>query len=222
LRAFVGDFGTALARLPSVREHPLVRRCWPGDLLDRILRLWRERETLLMALDQLPQTFCHLDAFPRNLLVDEEAREVVALDWSYAGIGAVGAELAPMVAASVCFFDADPDQMGSIDEAVFEGYLEGLRAAGWPGEADRVRLGYTAAVSLHYGLFPLGVFILDEDLRTHFERVFARPVTEILDRWAELARFLLDQADEARQLVENQRRTRMAARTAAWTRMPTQ
>jgi hypothetical protein len=205
LRRAVGGFGAAFARLPSVSEHPLVRRCWPGDLLDRVMHLWEERETLLMALDLLPQTFCHLDAFSRNLLVDEEAQQVVALDWSYAGIGAVGAELAPMVAASVCFFDADPEQMPRIDQVVFDGYLEGLRAVGWNGHPEAVRLGYTAAGSLRYGLFPLGVFVLDENLRAHFERVFARPVDEILDRWVEVAGFLLELADEARQLMRSDR-----------------
>jgi hypothetical protein len=117
------------------------------------MHLWGERETLLLALDRLPQTFCHLDAFPRNLLVDDEAQEVVALDWSYAGIGAVGAELAPMVAASVCFFDAGPEQMQRIDDVVSVGYLEGLQTAWWDGNSDVVRLGYMAAASLRYGLF---------------------------------------------------------------------
>jgi hypothetical protein len=203
LRAFVGEFGGAFAALPSVRDYPLVRRCWPGDLLDRVLQLWEERDAFLAALEGLPQTFCHLDAFPRNLLVDPAAQDVVALDWSYAGIEAVGAELAPMVAASVCFFDADPDQMRGIDEAVFDGYVEGLRAAGWDGDPRLVRLGYAAAASIHYGLFPLGVFILDGDLRTHFERVFAHPAAEIADRWAQVARFLLGQADQVRQLLRS-------------------
>jgi Phosphotransferase enzyme family len=203
LRAFVGDFGPAFARLPSVRDEPFVRRCWPGGLLDRVLRLWEDRETFLRALDRMPQTFCHLDAFPRNLLFDGTGREVVALDWSYAGIAPVGAELAPMVAGSVSFFDAEPERMRSIDEVVFAGYLRGLRAAGWDADPRLVRLGYTAAASLRYGLFPLGVFMLDEDLRAHFERVFAHPVIEILDRWAEVAGFLLDQADEARRALRS-------------------
>jgi hypothetical protein len=182
----------------------LIRRCWPGGLLGRVQRLWEEREAFLDALEGLPQTLCHLDAFPRNLLVDQDAGEVVALDWSYAGIEAVGAELAPMVTASVCFFDAEPEQMGSIDQVVFDGYVQGLRAAGWTGSREIVRLGYTAAASLRYGLFPLGVFILSERLRDHFERVFAHPVTEILDRWAEVAGFLLGRADEARQLLRSE------------------
>jgi hypothetical protein len=201
LRAFVADFATPFTQLAEVRDHPLVRRCWPGELLPRVLRLWNERETFLRALEQLPQTFCHFDAFPRNLAIDEPTQQVVALDWSYAGIGAIGAELAPMVAASVSFFDAEPEQMASIDKIVFDAYVAGLRVAEWHGDAQLARLGYTAAASLHYGLFPFGIYVLEPHLRKHVENVFGHPVTEILDRWAHVVRFVLDQADEARAIA---------------------
>jgi len=200
LTAFVSTFEPAFAELHSLRENVLVRRCWPGDLFGRLIELWRDRRVLLSALDGLPQTFCHLDAFPGNLIVDDDAQEVIALDWSFAGVGPIGSELAPMVAASVCFYDAEPAQMWSIDEAVFNGYMEGLAAA-WEGKRDVVRFGYTAAAALHYGLFPLGVFLLDQRLRARFERLFGHPARELADRWATLVGFLLDQAAEARELL---------------------
>ena len=201
LRGFVDGLAPAFADMHEVRNHPLARRCWPEGQFQRVQLLWADRGTLLDALDQLPQTFCHLDAFPRNLLVQDGDEEVVALDWSYAGIGAVGSELASMAAASVCFHDAEPDQLSRIDELVFNGYLQGLRAAGWQGPEGAVRLGATAAASLHYGLFPMGVYLLDEDLRDHFERVFGHSAFDIADRWAQVCGFLLDQADEARDLL---------------------
>jgi hypothetical protein len=200
LRAFLDTFAPAFAQLPMVRDSPLLRRCWPDGLLDRVLHLWGERELFLDAIERLPQTFCHLDAFPRNLLI-HQSREIVALDWSFAGIGAVGTELAPMVAAGVCFYDAEPEQMPAIDELVFQGYLEGLRAAGWDGNSDLVRVGYTTAASLRYGLFPMGVFMLNDELRVRFENLFAHRAIDIADRWAKIATFLLDRADEARHLL---------------------
>lgn len=203
VRAMVRSFAEPFDQLPSSREHAMVRRCWPGSLLERMLELWRERELFLRALDELPQTFCHFDAWPRNLLVDSDRGEVVAVDWSYSGIGAVGAELAPMVAASVCFYDADVSAMRSIDDAVFGGYLEGIRSAGWSGSAALVRLGYTATASLRYALFPMGIHLLSDELRAHFERTFGRSAREIADRWVTLVGFLLDQADEARRLLRS-------------------
>jgi hypothetical protein len=202
LRLFVDTFATAFGQLPLVQDHPLIRRCWPDDVLDRLLKLWEERDKFLSALERLPQTFCHLDAFPRNLLINQIAMEVVALDWSFSGIGAVGTDLEPMIAASVCFYDAEPQQSWSLDELVFDAYLDGLRAAGWEGDARLARFGYTAAAALHYGLFPIGMFMLNQNLRQRFERLFAHPAADILDRWAVLVGFLLDQADEAGRLLQ--------------------
>src|SRR3712207_7779326 len=68
---------------------------FPYTTLFRSRRLWEERERFLTALDRLPQTFCHHDAFRRNLLVRRgpEGEELVALDWTQTGHGAVGQEL---------------------------------------------------------------------------------------------------------------------------------
>ena len=38
------------------------------DQVRRIHRLWEQRQRLLTALETLPKTFCHFDAFPRNLI----------------------------------------------------------------------------------------------------------------------------------------------------------
>jgi hypothetical protein len=172
-------------------------------LVDRVLRLYEERDAFLEALDRLPQTFCHLDAFPRNLLIDDRTEDggVIAVDWSFAGLAAVGTEIAPMVPASVWFFDAEPKEMERLGEVLFDGYVNGLRAAGWRGDERLVRFGYTAASALRYGLFPLGVYVLDRYVRARFERVLAHPVEEIVDRWAETEGVLLGQADEARHLL---------------------
>jgi phosphotransferase family enzyme len=203
LRAFVGTFRPAMEALPVMRDHPMVQRAWPDGLLDRVLGLWEERELLLGALERLPQTFCHLDAFPRNLMVDRTTGDLVALDWSYAGVGAIGTEVAPMVAASLSFHDAEPEDAEMLDAVVFDAYMDGLRATGWEGDSRQVRFGSTAAAALHYGLFPLGVFLADDGLRARFERLFAHPASDLADRWAKVTGFLLDQADEARDLLRS-------------------
>jgi hypothetical protein len=201
LRSVVNTYAPAYAQLDLVDNHTLVRQCWPNGVLDRLVRLWQDRELLLSALEHLRATFCHLDAFTRNLLVDRCTQDVVALDWSFAGIAPVGSELAPMVAASVAFYDAEPEQVCGIDRIVFDAYVSGLRAAGWEGDCRVVRLGYVASAALRYGLFPLGVMLLEDPIRQRFERVFRHAASDIVARWAQLAPFLLDQADEARRLL---------------------
>ncbi len=47
------------------------------DGVDGILRLWDERAAFLGALDRLPRTFCHMDAF-RHSLSAQRGREEAA------------------------------------------------------------------------------------------------------------------------------------------------
>lgn len=82
--------------------------------------------------------------------------ETVAVDWAFLGTAAVGEELASLVCASVMLADADPDRVRELGETCFEGYLAGLRDAGWDGDPKLVRLGY-AAGTIRYGLFPAAI-----------------------------------------------------------------
>ena len=207
LRSSVEAFVPGFDRLAEVRDHPLVRRCWPGELLDQVVELWEERHVLLDALDALPQSFCHLDAFPRNLLINPATNDIVAVDWASAGIAAVGTELGPAVMASACVGDTEPDQLEAIERAVFDAYLSGLRAAGWPGDAETVRYGYAASAALHYGLVPLGVYLLDDRLRLRFERLFGLEALGIADHWAAISAFLVERSQEARRLLGSAART---------------
>ena len=71
LRDFVAPSGPALAELEHLAGPggpPLLRRLYPPPVVAELGRLWAERERFLAALDRLPQTFCHHDAFRRNLL----------------------------------------------------------------------------------------------------------------------------------------------------------
>lgn len=200
-RAWTAGWAPLLAQLPQMRDHPLVRRCWPGDLPDRLLRLGAEADALFDALDGLPQTFCHLDAFSRNLLMrprPDGGEEMVAIDWAFAGIAPLGADLAPLVAASVAYFDADVAQLRAIEELAFAGYVEGLRAAGWRGDPRLVRFGSAVAAALRYALLPVGVLVTDERRATALEIAFGHPIGDLLDNRALLGAFLLDQVDAAR------------------------
>ena len=132
-RSRVATAEGAIAQLPTVLDHPLVRRAFPGDTAPRVLQLWADRATFFDALDQLPQTFCHLDAYPRNLFVRDDLKgdgRIVAIDWAFAGVSALGADLAALVGASLTFDEADLSTARELDQVVFASYLEGLQAAG--------------------------------------------------------------------------------------------
>jgi Phosphotransferase enzyme family len=195
-----------LERLAGPGGPPLLRQLYPPPVVTGLRRLWDERERFLAALDRLPRTFCHHDAFRRNLLVQQgpEGEELVALDWTQAGHGAVGEELAQLVVASLLYFETMGIAPRDLDAACFAGYVMGLREAGWAGEERLVRLGFTAAAALHntIGLLaPVLPMVTDPTLRSAVEDMLGRPFAEVVEGWADLWPFQFELADEARAML---------------------
>jgi hypothetical protein len=209
LRNFVEPSGpdvAALERLAGSDASPLERMLYPPTVVVEITRLWTERERFLTALDRLPQTFCHLDAFRRNLLhrAEPEGEEVVAIDWSYAGHGAVGQDLGQLVVASLQFFETVGIAPRDLDAACFAGYVAGLREAGWVGDERLARLGFTADAGLHSSVGLLGRIwsrVSDPVQRPVVEDQFGRSLEEVVAAWAELWPFQFALAEEARALL---------------------
>jgi Phosphotransferase enzyme family len=211
LRSWVGvePAGPAVAeleRLAGPGGPPLLRQLYPPPVIAELRRLWDERERFLAALDRLPRTFCHHDAFRRNLLVRRgpEGEELVALDWTQAGHGAVGEDLAQLVVASLLYFETAGIAPRDLDATCFAHYVAGLREAGWVGDKRLVRLGFTANAALHntVGLLHLVLpVVTDPALRLGVEELLGRPFAEVVDGWAALWSFQLELAEEARALL---------------------
>jgi hypothetical protein len=206
LRRVVTQAAPSIAQLPDVLQHPLGRRYFPGDTSARFYRLWAERERLLDALERLPRTICHLDAFSRNLFSRQadHGDQTVVIDWAFVGGGAVGEELEPLVCRTLLFTDVELAHAQELDGMVFAGYLDGLRDAGWQGDPRQVRLGYTAAVTLRC-LVSIGEvlpIILDESLHFLTPQIFGRPFEEMLDHDVACRRFQFGLEDEALQLLD--------------------
>jgi hypothetical protein len=209
LRDFVEPSGPNVAdleRLAGPGASPLARQLYPPPVVIEIKRLWTERERFLAALDWLPRTFCHHDAFRRNLLIraGPGGEEPVALDWAYAGHGAVGEDLEQLVVASLFFFETVGIAPRELDAVCFAGYVAGLRDAGWAGDERLVRLGFTAAAALRHtvGLLRLVLPVVsDPAQRPAMEDLFGRPLEEVVEAWAELWPFQFGLAEEARELL---------------------
>lgn len=87
---FLGYGSAGMAEIASLGQLPANRLWLDDDGVARTQRLWEERERLLSALDRLPQTFCHHDAFRRNLMIRSDSSgelETVAVDWAMVGTG---------------------------------------------------------------------------------------------------------------------------------------
>jgi len=208
LRQWGAQDAPGIKRLRASQEHPLVRRVYPPAVAESLFRLWEERAAFLSALDDLPQTFCHLDAFRRNLLARHTADgrcQTVAIDWAFTGVGAIGEEIGSLVLASLSHNEVEWEEGLSLDRIVFDGYLEGLREVGWSGDRRAVRFGYTASTVLRYG-FCLRInlsVLVDESVRVRWERSLGRPMEDVADLWGEGGSFLLGLLEEARALMDS-------------------
>jgi hypothetical protein len=76
--------------------HPLARETFPSGLRDGALFGHAHRERLYQISASLPRTLCHLDFWPKNLFRRPDG-EIVVIDWSFAGDGAVGEDAGNLV-----------------------------------------------------------------------------------------------------------------------------
>jgi hypothetical protein len=127
-------------REPVVWDHPEAAAAWSDDLRSGLRRLWDRREVLVGQAEALPRTLCHLDVWPMNLIARESpSDEIVLLDWAFAGAGAVGEDVANLIADSVADGLIDPALLPEIDQTCTSAYLRGLRDGGWSGGDAEVR-----------------------------------------------------------------------------------
>jgi hypothetical protein len=197
------------SRYPDAWSHPLVRHAFPqpGAVASRLRRLAVAKRRLLAALGRMPPTLCHLDAYSRNLISRRppsgargHEEQTVALDWALMGVGAVGDDLAQLVAGGLFFLDVPASDAESFWDLALAGYLDGLRDADWRGDARLARFAAAASMAMRCG-FTIPAMILDvaldDERREAMERRWGHPRDELLAQWGAGASFVLDRADEA-------------------------
>jgi len=200
---------TPVALLLEHRDNPWIQRMHPPDVLERILRVWEEREWFYRVIAGLPQTFCHQDAFRRNLFRRGHAHEeTVAIDWAGAGIAPIGAEMVPLVVTTVGMHEFEVERWRELEGAALAGYLQGLNEGGWKGDPRLPRLGYAASVILRFGV-PGNLQVatlLNEQQWPELEKSVGCPIGELCDFWAHVRRsVVLPFAEEAHTLSRDLR-----------------
>lgn len=191
---------------------PLVRAAFPDPVAARLRRLHTEREGFLAALERLPQTLCHLDAFSGNLLarrVGTGEEQTVALDWAFVGLAAVGEEVGHLVAWTLMLGDVVVSKAENLRGIVIAGYIAGLREAGWTGgtvELTRaVARGAALGAALRWAFSAADSAVrpaYDERARAAIERQTGRSVAEVVAQRVRLVSFLLDWLDDALDVTE--------------------
>jgi hypothetical protein len=198
IHAYRADLERTL-HLRQVRDH------FDSQTLARITRLLDDQTQFMRWLSRLPETLCHHDAALANLFAvrrPDGLLETVAVDWEKIGPGPIGAEIATLTFGTLRRCEFDVARADELDSAVFDGYLAGLREAGWHGRVEVVRLGYTAAIALRWTVVAGILHMLvhgTEPVRTSQGVLVA--AGDVLVQRVRLVQFLLDRADEARRLA---------------------
>jgi hypothetical protein len=206
LRQYIERAAPAVERLIDSLDHPLIRRSLPGVTPDFIQHVWDERFGILEIIERLPQTFCHLDAFRRNLFARRQdgRDQIVAIDWTYGGIASIGEEIAPLVNASIGFGAVALSEAFRLEQIVLEGYLAGLYDAGWRGDPDQVKFSYAATLYWRYAIGGFSgemvPYMLDERTHAAVEAAWGHSMAELADATAASLDFSQHVYAEAMQL----------------------
>ena len=196
-----------VATLSAAADHPWVRRVFSPDMCSAVISLWQNRGTFFDALDSLPRTMCHRDLFPRNAFVQSSpvGDRTVAIDWAYCGIGPIGSDLVPLVEASLTWFEVDHARAAELERCCLDGYLEGLRSAGWSGPVRDVQLGYLASLVLRIGLggsARIVSVLTDSRLHPWAEHAFGYQMETIVNNLRATMDFVYVRISAARSLLE--------------------
>ncbi|MEP7308334.1 MAG: hypothetical protein ABJA98_22760 [Acidobacteriota bacterium] len=207
LREAVGEMSRTVARIGDARDHPIVARAVSPESAKALLALLDKSGRWLDRLDRMPQAICHWDAHRANLLSRTNQNgvvETVAIDWAGLGWGPVGSELSKLLSQTVNFFGLDVEALPTLDGELFHHYVDGLREAGWSGDARVVRFGYTAAAAMRLIVRMATAIELafDDHARTAFERSAGLDFATLADRFKSTLPYYLSLVDEADRLAD--------------------
>jgi hypothetical protein len=195
-----------VARIREARDNPYVAQAVTPESADALLTLLDCSSRWLDLLDRLPQTLCHWDAHRANLMsrtTAEGAVETVAIDWAGLGWGPIGSELSKLLSQTVNFFGVRVDALPTLDGRLFAHYVQGLREAGWNGDQQTVRFGYTAAAAMRLIVRTATALELafDDRKRAGYERVTGVAFGVLAGKFSHTLPYYLSLVEEAGRLA---------------------
>lgn len=190
---------------PAIWKHAIIRSAFPVPVLDRLNKLWDDSVALLNRIEAFPQTFCHLDAFRRNMF-NVTGRfgdgSLALIDWSYAGKGIMGTDASDLASASFGMFDITSVEPKEFFDTVFENYISGLNDVGLQGDRQEFRFAFNILSALKYGCMLLWLpDIANEEKYTLWERISSHSMEDYVHNQAILIYHLLNLADDARRMI---------------------
>lgn len=191
---------------PAAWDHPLLAPFFTPGMADAVHRLWNHRQALLDAVGHMPRTLCHYDLWPTNLFDrgrPDGSAETVLIDWSMSGPGAIGEDIANLMHDSIWMLRLPATVLPVFAPAIVEGYLGGLRQAGFRGDDRIVRFVISAVGALRFGLFA-GLLLHQAHTPDQYpikEQRYQRPIAAILGPRAATVAHALGLSEQALALL---------------------
>jgi hypothetical protein len=136
------------AQAAPAPDHPWLARGW----LRAYLSLHGiAADATLARLEAAPPVLCHHDLHPANVLAGDRI-----VDWAYCGPGARGTDPGVLVADGIADEAFPAELAGEVAAAVWEGYVAGLRDAGWADDLEDVRFAFVHGTRLRLSWLPRG------------------------------------------------------------------
>ena len=129
--------------------------------------------------------------------------ELIAVDWAFFGPGAAGNDLGELAGSSLYFLDYPLDDATTLLESILDHYLAGIAENGVKIKPLLVKLGYLIGLTFWMGLQLPGwaALMLTPENEAYVQAQYGASPEQVLASWALLDSYLLDRADEARNLI---------------------
>jgi hypothetical protein len=197
---------------PSLHEHPLARQFASPDVIQELMQLWKDLDTLLAQAERNPKGVCHRDCHPKNLFPMHDADGIsytIAIDWTKIGIDCLGLDIGHLIASPILWQELTSEEAAALVEPVFAAYVKGLAEAGWVGNPEEVRFTFLTRLTCNavncVGLISGAIDNLQ--WRQKLERMVGFPIEELCARWGKGLDFYFACRDEAQRLANHHKET---------------
>ena len=129
---------------------PRLEREGLGEFREPARAVWLRRGELLKEFAKAPLVRSHFDFRGPNLFLDDKARQLIAVDLAFAGIGSMGHDAANLVADDVADFFIRAEDADIAWQNISAAYLQAASGHVTAEELERVCLAMQITVALKY------------------------------------------------------------------------
>jgi hypothetical protein len=181
---------------PSIPwDHPAAAAHWPDATREGLRLIWERRTDLFAVAERSPQTICHLDVWPMNLV--QRSGEPVLLDWSFTGRGAIGEDISNLIADTFLDGLQPVEHLAETEALLTDAYLTGLAETGYTDTGGTRKAIAATGAAKYCWLAPAmltrlaaGQPIASADYDAAEDAAVLRrrrPIVDMLVRWANTA-----------------------------------